>query len=447
MKYIKRIINTLLILLLTNYLIIAKMLGMLSIVYSLAFYSLSIPIFILINIFPQYKSIKPLRQGIMLDGYELVLLFAMTFTLNIGLYIYFGFNFVPDKISWVLLTLQILLCVLCEIIVAINGIIRIYSTSVQLGIKWRVLFALLFWFPIVNIILMWKICRIVRHEYNFEMQKQELDFTRKENELCKTKYPLLLVHGVFFRDRTYFNYWGRIPKVLIKNGAVIYYGNHQSAATVEDSAIELKNRIIQIIEETGCEKVNIIAHSKGGLDARVAISNQGMGQYVASLTTINTPHRGCAYADYLLMKAPKCILTFLTKSYNSALRKLGDRNPNFQGAVMSLTEKSCAAINEKAIDVEGVYYQSVTSMMNKWSSAKFPLNLAYILVHRFSKQNDGLVSVESAKWGSQFKLITTKNRRGISHGDVIDLYRENIKGFDVRELYVSIVQDLKEKNL
>ena len=67
---------------------------------------------------------------------------------------------------------------------------------------------------------------------------------------------------------------------------------------------ELAERIRQIVEETGCEKVNIIAHSKGGLDSRYAISECGMGKYVASLTTINTPHRGCEFADYLLSKIP-----------------------------------------------------------------------------------------------------------------------------------------------
>ena len=36
-------------------------------------------------------------------------------------------------------------------------------------------------------------------------------------------------------------------------------------------------------------------------------------------------------------------------------------------------------------------------------------------------------------------------QRGISHGDVIDLNRENIKGFDVKELYVGIVSSLKKR--
>ena len=36
-------------------------------------------------------------------------------------------------------------------------------------------------------------------------------------------------------------------------------------------------------------------------------------------------------------------------------------------------------------------------------------------------------------------------KRGISHGDVVDLNRENIVGFDVREFYVNLVADLKNR--
>ena len=41
-------------------------------------------------------------------------------------------------------------------------------------------------------------------------------------------------------------------------------------------------------------------------------------------------------------------------------------------------------------------------------------------------------------------LRNNNPKRGISHGDVIDLNRENIKGFDVREFYVQLVSGLRE---
>ena len=85
------------------------------------------------------------------------------------------------------------------------------------------------------------------------------------------------------------------------------------------------------------------------------------------------------------------------------------------------------------------------SYVRRAQGGRFPLNVSYRLVKRFDGQNDGLVSVESAEWGSRFTLLEPSGRRGITHADVIDLGRENIRGFDVREFYVNLVQRLKER--
>lgn len=58
-------------------------------------------------------------------------------------------------------------------------------------------------------------------------------------------------------------------------------------------------------------------------------------------------------------------------------------------------------------------------------------------------KNDGLVSIESAKWGHFKTVFASSGRRGISHGDMIDLKREDYKGFDVIEAYIRIVSELK----
>lgn len=275
------------------------------------------------------------------------------------------------------------------------------------------------------------------------MFKARLNLSRQQQQLCRTKYPILLVHGVFFRDYKFVNYWGRIPAELISNGAVIYYGNHQSAASVPDSGFELAGRIKQIVDETGCEKVNIIAHSKGGLDCRYAISKCGVSQYVASLTTINTPHRGCEFADYLLSKTPLPVQKRIESTYNFSMKRLGDQNPDFISAVRDLTSSRCTALDLEMKSPENVYCQSVGSRLNKASNGKFPLNFTYKLVKYFDGPNDGLVSEQSQSWGNNFQFLTVKGKRGISHGDMVDLNRENIPGFDVREFYVQLVSRLK----
>ncbi len=297
----------------------------------------------------------------------------------------------------------------------------------------------------MHLIVLVKILRITGKEIRTESAKIRLNKSRKSEHICETKYPILMVHGVFFRDFRYFNYWGRIPTELEKNGSTCFYGNQQSAASVTDSGRELADRIQQIVKETGCEKVNIIAHSKGGLDSRYAISMLGMDEYVASLTTINTPHRGCEFADYLLSKVPKKQREMITNAYNSALKKIGDSNPDFISAVTDLTASACEKMNQEVFDSPNVYYQSVGSKLNVAGGGRFPLNLTHLFVKYFDGDNDGLVGEKSFFWGENYQFLTVKGKRGISHGDMIDLNRENIDEFDVREFYVQLVAELRRK--
>ena len=170
-----------------------------------------------------------------------------------------------------------------------------------------------------------------------------------------------------------------------------------------------------------------------------------MDAHVASLTTVNTPHRGCEFAEYLLKKAPESLRRNVAAAYNKTLRRLGDKNPDFLAAVEDLTASRCEALNAEMPDKEGVYYQSTGSKLKKATSGKFPLNFSYHLVNCFDGENDGLVSLSSAKWGERFIYASSPGKRGVSHGDVIDLNRENIPGFDVREFYVQLVNDLKNR--
>ena len=340
---------------------------------------------------------------------------------------------------------HILLVILMESIVFWNGILRIYLTANQLGMKYRLIGILCGWIPIVNIICLGILLRITDKEIKVENDKIILNESRASQKICETKYPILMVHGVFFRDFRFFNYWGRIPGELETNGAKVFYGNQQSAASVESSGRELAERIRKVCEETGSEKVNIIAHSKGGLDCRMAIAKYGAGPYVASLTTINTPHRGCEFADYLLSKIGQSHQQRVAKMYEAALRRMGDPDPDFIAAVTDLTHSACEKLNAEMPDPEGIFCQSFGSKLNRPGSGRFPLNFSTLLVGHFDGPNDGLVGEKSFSWGSEYQFLTTTGKRGISHGDVIDLNRENIDGFDVREFFVGIVSDLKNR--
>ena len=411
--------------------------------------------FLYFNLRPIEKSGAPTKRiWYLKSGCELLRLFLITATVTVFVqmvWLWCQISMITPENSLAAGTavagaaFGVLWAVLLEAIVFWNGMIRVYLTSVQLGLKHRVLAALCGWIPILNIWYLRKIIRITADEAEFETEKWELDTAREESEICKTKYPILLVHGVFFRDFRYVNYWGRIPKELQRNGATVYYGQQQSAAAVEDSGRVLADRIRQILAETGCEKVNIIAHSKGGLDSRYLISGLHMAPYVASLTTICTPHRGSMLAD-LLMKLPDFLYRGICGLMDRYFGMLGDRAPN---AYVASRQLSCAwaqEFNRRYPDSASVYYQSYASMM-KCGASCWLLSIPYWILKLLDAGSDGLVTEESARWINFRGTLKNTYLRGISHGDMIDLAREDYKGFDVMEFYIHLAEGLKGRGL
>ena len=404
-------------------------------------------LFILVNIIPSLNVTA--KMGIRLrlcwHGVSVLRLFEFSLPISILIHIILSVMWIPDK--WTDLLLSALLCTCTLTVFFWNGMIFMYLSSVQLGVRERVLGLLCGMIPVINLVMLDRMLKYTTSEVRFEMQRIALNKNREGKNICKTRYPLFMVHGIFFRDSKRLNYWGRVPAELEKNGAIVYYGNHQSASSVEESAEELSNRIRQIIDETGCEKVNVVAHSKGGLDMRYAIEYCGVSQYVASLVTVNTPHRGCKFADYLLEKAPVKLKCSVANAYNAAFKKLGDTNPDFLRAAKDLTSEVCLKRDEEMHFPEEIYTLSIGSKLKKATNGKFPLNITYPLVNLFDGENDGLVGSESFKWGDNYIFLEPQGERGISHGDMIDLNRENIDGFDVREFYVQLVSELRKDGL
>lgn len=351
--------------------------------------------------------------------------------------------------SWSL-AVTIVVFVILQLGLLISGALRILITARQVKPGHYIALFLLWWMPVVNLILIEHILRTARRELYFEAAVLERDAVRQESEICKTKYPILLVHGIFFRDWQIMNYWGRIPTELQKNGAQIFYGGQQSAQSVAKSAQELHERITQVLAETGAEKVNIIAHSKGGLDSRYAIGLLGDDMRVASLTTISSPHHGCAWAQDALEKIPASVQEWIARRYESIFSILGDTAPAFLEGVRDLTPEACKRLNSLCPLPQQIPVHCVMSEMNHINSAPFPLWVSYLAMKLYDRnvRGDGLVPIESAKLdGAAFTMVPKTKHRGISHGDMIDLSRENIRGFDVREFYVHLVQDLKKQGL
>lgn len=263
------------------------------------------------------------------------------------------------------------------------------------------------------------------------------------------KYPILLVHGMGFRDSEKLNYWGRIPSALEKQGCRIYYGGQDSNGTIEDNGKVLAERIQEIVDKEGVEKVNVIAHSKGGLDIRYAISSLHMAEHVASLTTMSTPHNGSLTVDRLF-HLPKCIIRFVAACSDLCLRICGDKNPNAYRVFESFTTEFCRRFNEENPNAEGVYYQSFAFIMKK-NFSDILMVIPHFVVKFFEGDNDGLLAPRAVQWGNFRGVYMENSRRGISHCDEVDLRRKRFTKksgdgiSDIVEFYEQVVKELGDR--
>ena len=105
--------------------------------------------------------------------------------------------------------------------------------------------------------------------------------------------PVILVHG-YFEDASVWDTWENLLK---QDGITFYtvtFANDDKCGSAASHATELQGIVQNISQLTGSEKVNIVAHSKGGLDARAYLS-KGEDK-VANLIMIGTPNAGVSIA-------------------------------------------------------------------------------------------------------------------------------------------------------
>jgi triacylglycerol lipase len=260
------------------------------------------------------------------------------------------------------------------------------------------------------------------------------------SENIPLKYPVILVHGIVAHDReAIINFWGRIPEKLRKAGIKVFLGNTDSWGDYDSNAKILKNTIEKTLLETKAEKVNIIAHSKGGLDSRYFIWKYNSGNQVASLTTISTPHHGAEIADLIFKQ--KIIHTKLIKKTLKAFGNLyGDINPDLYNVNHQLTTEKMKEFNLNIKADDNVYYQSIyTTMKNSFDDLMF--FYSYLYLKSISGENDGVVSGLSSRWGKN----VTKIEGGISHAEIVDYKKKKISSINIPDIYVNIVKGLSKK--
>ncbi|TXH87574.1 MAG: triacylglycerol lipase [Rhodoferax sp.] len=253
----------------------------------------------------------------------------------------------------------------------------------------------------------------------------------------QTKYPIVLVHGLFgFDNIGPVEYFYGIPSALRSDGAKVYTVQVSAANSTEVRGEQLLTQVKQILAATGAAKVNLMGHSHGGPTIRYVASVRP--DLVASVTSIGGVNKGSAVADVILGVAPpgslsRTVLTSVADGLGTIISFLSGGGSGYPQqsieAAKSLSTAGTAAFNARhpqgvpttacgngAAKVNGVAYYS-------WSGGKTYTNVLDIADPALAltglafggAKNDGLVASCATNLGT-----VIRNDYALNHLDEVN---------------------------
>ena len=249
------------------------------------------------------------------------------------------------------------------------------------------------------------------------------------------RYPVVLIHGLGAKKRLGpLVYFRTLENWLKQAGNTVYVANLTSWHAPEYRARELKKQLEEHFPKDS-SRLNLVGHSMGGLDARYLASQLQFAHRIASVTTIGTPHRGSPLGDLILDQMPPAWFHSLEKF----AQKLGMSHEGFRGLSKQSAELN---FNAQVPDAEGVtYFSATTAIPAPALKNALPLFwLPHSLIQRIEGDNDGFVSVESAKWGTFICAHRGDHYAQIDHGTTY-----YSKRFRATDFYSEIFSRLKSE--
>jgi triacylglycerol lipase len=212
-------------------------------------------------------------------------------------------------------------------------------------------------------------------------------------------HTIVLAHGILGfgsipRVPLVAEYFNGVAPHLRKQGHTVFATTVNPIGGVVERGEQLAAAILAVPLEDG-QKLHVIAHSMGGLDARQALSNikkDGISEQVAArvktLVTIGTPHRGSPVADAIANGADD-LLDSIPPFFADALKD------NAAG-LKDLTAPVAIPFDESTPDVDDVCYIEVAGDASLGGKELILFQLAAAIGRIHDEINDGVVTESSA---------------------------------------------------
>jgi len=289
---------------------------------------------------------------------------------------------------------------------------------------------------------------------------------------ASTRYPILLIHGLFGFERIgKFELFHDIRQALRNAGARVFVPHLSAIHDNEVRGNQLLMQIERVLEGTGAHKVNLIGHSQGALTARYAAAVAP--HRVASVTSVSGPNHGSELADFLRKaltpgQLPDHVAETVVTLFADFLATLSDNQYQPQNAIAALnalTTEGVGAFNDKYPQglpatwggkgrerVNGVRYYSwsgivQSNLLKEGLNALDPLNaFCRVLSGYFvteAEQNDGLVGRFSSHLGT-----VIRSDYALDHLDTLGQPAGQLRtGVDPVDLYVQHAERLSAAGL
>lgn len=225
-------------------------------------------------------------------------------------------------------------------------------------------------------------------------------------DLETTRFPVVMVHGwTGFAEIGPVEYFYGVYDDLTPRGYLLYIAELDPYNSTEVRSGQLAAEIDGFLAEGHARKVNLVAHSQGGLDSRRAISTLGYGDRVGALATIATPHRGTVIADIALGTLPGPAADALFFLLNLLGATATGREQEARDSFASITEDYVQnTFNPENPDDPRVAYISWTGLTCLYAIdcgdvCDVEIRWSYDLIYLNRGDNDGMVPVSSAPWG------------------------------------------------
>lgn len=261
-----------------------------------------------------------------------------------------------------------------------------------------------------------------------------------EPEIVSLKYPVLLCHGYgalasLVKPSPLYD----VALLLRTHNVLAFAPNIVPYAKIETRAESWERVIRDLMEQIPHQKVNIIAHSMGGLDMRYALSKLTVAEYVESFTTICTPHHGTSLAE-LSLKTPEAIRSKLADFFDW----MGDciypqtKSDAIASALQLTREYVTEEFNPNVRDLGDIPYYSYTAAVGCGTECSIPVITKFQNKHIFDCEglNDGIVSVQSGRWGNHIRTAS------LSHLEQMNLRVKNGRKSQFEDFWLEVVKML-----